>query len=67
MRVENGEHLKPLPLLEDLAEPSDAKKKKMNSHVMSVRDELGLRYSAELPKAMRNLSGVPFDWVLVNG
>lgn len=53
-------------LLEDLAEPSDAKKM-INSLVMSLRDELGLRHSAELPKAVRNLSRVPFDQVLVSG
>lgn len=41
--------------------------KKMNSHMMPLRDELGLWHFAELPKAVGNLSGVPFDQLLVSG
>lgn len=47
-------------LLGDLAKPSDAKIK-INSHVISLRDDQ--RHSAELPKAVGNLSGVSFDLV----
>lgn len=35
--------------------------------MMPLRDELGLRHFAELPKAVGNLSGVPFDQLLVSG